>query len=40
MFTFHPQRWNDNIYMWSKELILQNIKNIIKRIFYVKRINY
>lgn len=36
MFTFHPQRWNDNIYMWSRELILQNIKNIIKRMFYVK----
>jgi len=36
MFTFHPQRWNDNIFMWSKELILQNLKNIIKKLFFVK----
>lgn len=36
MFTFHPQRWDDNIFMWAKELLLQNIKNIIKRMFYVK----
>jgi len=31
MFTFHPQRWNSNIFLWSKELILQNIKNKIKQ---------
>ena len=36
MFTFHPQRWNDNILMWSKELILQNIKNVIKKAFFVR----
>lgn len=30
MMTFHPQRWNDNVYDWSKELISQNIKNQIK----------
>ena len=36
MFTFHPQRWDDDIYLWSKELVFQNIKNIIKKIFYVK----
>jgi len=36
MFTFHPQRWNDNLFLWSKELIIQNIKNIIKELFYVK----
>jgi len=36
MFTFHPQRWNDNLFMWTKELILQNIKNIIKKLFFVK----
>jgi len=36
MFTFHPQRWNDNFLMWIKELILQRIKNTIKRLFYVK----
>ena len=37
MFTFHPQRWNDNIYMWGKELIIQNIKNVVKRFIYVKK---
>ncbi|MCK9421310.1 MAG: hypothetical protein M0Q38_01805 [Bacteroidales bacterium] len=36
MMTFHPQRWHNNFYDWSKELILQNTKNIIKRILYVK----
>ncbi len=36
MFTFHPQRWSDNIFMWCKELILQNLKNILKKLFYVK----
>lgn len=37
MFTFHPQRWNDNLVKWSKELVLQNLKNVIKRILYVKK---
>lgn len=32
MFTFHPQRWNDNKIKWTKELLFQNIKNIIKRL--------
>ncbi len=36
MFTFHPQRWNDNHYLWTKELIIQNIKNKIKKYFYIK----
>jgi hypothetical protein len=36
MFTFHPQRWDDNFFMWGKELILQNTKNVIKRLFFVK----
>ncbi|WP_108868950.1 hypothetical protein [Aquimarina aquimarini] len=35
MFTFHPQRWNDNMVLWSKELLLQNVKNVIKRYFFV-----
>lgn len=35
MFTFHPQRWNDNLLIWSKELIIQNFKNQVKR-FLVK----
>ena len=32
MFTFHPQRWNDNKVMWLKEFIMQNAKNLVKRI--------
>jgi len=35
MFTFHPQRWSDNLIIWSKELVLQNVKNIIKKYFFV-----
>lgn len=37
MFTFHPQRWNNNIMKWSKELVVQNVKNVVKRHFYVKK---
>ena len=32
MFTFHPQRWTDNKMLWTKELLLQNTKNAVKRI--------
>ncbi len=35
MFTFHPQRWSNNWFMWTKELLTQNLKNQIKR-FLVK----
>jgi len=30
MFTFHPQRWTDNPMLWTKELVLQNTKNVVK----------
>lgn len=30
MFTFHPQRWTDNTILWTKELVLQNVKNVVK----------
>lgn len=30
MFTFHPQRWTDNSLLWTKELVLQNAKNVFK----------
>jgi hypothetical protein len=36
MFTFHPQRWSDNKLMWGKELVLQNVKNVVKKHFFVK----
>jgi len=35
MFNFHPQRWHDNSFQWTKELIIQNAKNIVKRYFFV-----
>jgi len=31
MFTFHPQRWTDRPLPWVKELVLQNLKNVVKR---------
>ena len=37
MFTFHPQRWNDSWFLWTREFVLQNIKNLIKRVLYVKK---
>jgi hypothetical protein len=37
MFTFHPQRWTDNWYLWSNELVVQNAKNLVKRYFFVRR---
>ena len=36
MITTHPQRWTDSPLSWLKELIVQNAKNIIKRLFFVK----
>jgi len=32
MMTFHPQRWTDKPMPWAKELVLQNVKNVVKRI--------
>ena len=31
MINIHPQRWHDNIIYWNKEIIFENIKNIIKK---------
>ncbi|MCH8033707.1 MAG: hypothetical protein IH950_08135 [Bacteroidetes bacterium] len=32
MFTIHPERWTNNPIPWTKELLLQNTKNLVKRI--------
>jgi len=32
MITTHPQRWTNNSIAWIKELVMQNFKNIIKRV--------
>jgi len=35
MITTHPQRWTDKRWAWWKELILQNIKNVVKRVLII-----
>jgi len=37
MFTIHPERWHSNPALWAKELIVQNLKNIVKRGLIVLR---
>jgi hypothetical protein len=32
MLTIHPQRWNNSLFPWMKELISQKIKNQIKKL--------
>ena len=32
MINTHPQRWTDNPVEWTKELVWQNVKNVVKRI--------
>jgi len=32
MLNFHPQRWNDALVPWVKELVWQNAKNQVKRV--------
>jgi len=36
MFTFHPQRWHNNKFLWIKELLMQNSKNVVKKYFLVR----
>lgn len=37
MITTHPQRWTDNTVAWTKELLLQNVKNVVKRVLAFTR---
>jgi len=37
MINIHPQRWNTNSSMWFSELVLQNSKNIIKRLIRFRK---
>ena len=30
MMNFHPQRWTDNPFLWTQELVWQNVKNVVK----------
>lgn len=36
MINTHPERWNDNIFRWFEEYAGQNLKNLIKKYFFVK----
>jgi len=38
LFTFHPQRWSDDVFPWINEYLIQNIKNIAKY-YIVKHMN-
>ena len=35
----HPQRWSDNPFDWFWEYVIQNLKNIVKRIMVKKQSN-
>jgi hypothetical protein len=35
MFTFHPQRWNDSMYAWTKEFVVQSLKNQVKKVLKI-----
>lgn len=37
MMTTHPQRWADSWGEWLKELVMQGVKNFIKKIFFVEK---
>ena len=36
MLTVHPQRWNPFGHAWCKELLMQNAKNVVKRVIACK----
>ncbi len=36
MQNIHPQRWSDELFPWTKELLIQNLKNVVKS-FVVKQ---
>ncbi len=37
MQNIHPQRWSNNKQEWMKELVIQRIKNTIKKAIFVKK---
>jgi hypothetical protein len=36
MINMHPQRWNNDIIIWFRELIWQNVKNVAKKYLLVR----
>jgi len=37
MINAHPQRWDDKPWPWVKEFVGQNVKNVVKKYFFVSR---
>jgi hypothetical protein len=37
MMNFHPQRWNDKVISWAKELVVQSAKNQVKRVLVARK---
>ncbi len=37
MLNIHPQRWTDRPLPWVKEFVGQNVKNVVKKYFFVKK---
>lgn len=37
MITTHPQRWTDDTRLWFRELLLQSLKNTVKRLLVLFR---
>lgn len=36
MINIHPQRWNNAYFSWSKQFLMQNTKNILKRVIVMR----
>ncbi len=32
MLNIHPQRWTNNVFLWRKEYVMQNLKNRMKKV--------
>ena len=39
MMTFHPQGWTDRPLPWVRELVWQNVKNLLKRAMLIRRLH-
>jgi hypothetical protein len=37
MITVHPQRWSNSFFSWTKEFVLQNLKNVVKKMIVKNR---
>jgi hypothetical protein len=37
MLTVHPERWNDDWYLWTKQFVFQNFKNLAKQVILKQR---